>query len=158
MSSASSASLASAALVRRMKPPPVASSPAAARASSSAWTSAIIRARSCSRSSCEPIFCEMPMCWSCGRKTSSRPAIETCVDSRAPLVPIGSLITCTVSVWPSKMIRSIGGGGTAPGEWSPREVPPLTWTSAMCRNAARSRPISTNADCMPGSTRATLPV
>ena len=63
-----------------------------------------MRARSCSRSSCEPIFCEMPMCWSCGRKTSRRPAIEIWVDSRAPLVPIGSLMTCTVSVWPSKMM------------------------------------------------------
>ena len=52
---------------------------------------------------------------SCGRNTSRRPAIEICVDSRAPLVPIGSLITCTVSVWPSKTMRSIGGGGTAPG-------------------------------------------
>src|SRR4029079_14595796 len=29
--------------------------------------------------------------------------------------------------------------------------------SPMCRNAARSSPISTNALCMPGSTRATLP-
>jgi hypothetical protein len=32
----------------------------------------------------------------------------TCVDSRAPLVPIGSLTTCTVSVWPSKTSFSIG--------------------------------------------------
>jgi hypothetical protein len=54
------------------------------RARSSACESAIIRARSCSRSSCEPIFCEMPMCWSCGRKTSRRPAIEIWVDRRAP--------------------------------------------------------------------------
>ena len=29
--------------------------------------------------------------------------------------------------------------------------------SATCRNAARARPISTNADCMPGSTRHTRP-
>ena len=117
-----------------------------------------MRVRSCSRSSGEPIFCEMPMCVSCGRKTSRRPAIEICVDSRAPLVPIGSLMTWTVSVWPSKTSRSIGGGGTAPGPWSLREVPLPVNTSAMCRKAARSRPMSTNADCMPGSTRATLPV
>ena len=80
MSSASSASVASAALVRRMKPPPIASPPSAARAATSACTSAAMRARSCSRSSGEPIFCEMPMWSSCGRKTSSRPAIEICVD------------------------------------------------------------------------------
>ena len=91
---------------------------------SSLPTSACMRARSCSRSSGEPIFCEMPMCSSCGRKTSSRPAIEIWVDSRAPLVPIGSLITCTVSVWPSKTIRSIGGGTPLP--CSARAVPPLT--------------------------------
>jgi ribonuclease G len=30
--------------------------------------------------------------------------------------------------------------------------------SATCRNAARSRPMSTKADCMPGSTRATRPM
>jgi hypothetical protein len=55
MSSASSSSVASAALVRRMKPPPLGASPAAG------WTSAVMRARNCSRSSGEPIFCEMPM-------------------------------------------------------------------------------------------------
>ena len=32
----------------------------------------------------------------------------TCVESRAPLVPIGSFTTCTISVWPSKTIFSIG--------------------------------------------------
>ena len=32
----------------------------------------------------------------------------TCVESRAPLVPIGSLITCTSSDWPSCRIFSIG--------------------------------------------------
>ena len=73
-----------------------------------ACTSAAMRARSCSRSSGEPIFCEMPTWSSCGRNTSSRPAIVICVDRRAPLVPIGSLITCTVSVWPSKTCCSIG--------------------------------------------------
>jgi hypothetical protein len=39
-----------------------------------------------------------------------RPAIEICVDRRAPLVPIGSLITCTVSTWPSNSSFSIGVG------------------------------------------------
>ena len=81
-----------------------------------------------------------------------RPAIEICVDSRAPLVPIGSLITCTSSVWPSNTWRSIGTSG-APST----RAPLLVCRSATCRKAARSRPTSTNALCMPGSTRATLP-
>ena len=37
--------------------------------------------------------------------------MQICVDRRAPLVPIGSLITCTVSTWPSNRIFSIGVGG-----------------------------------------------
>jgi hypothetical protein len=41
--------------------------------------------RSCSRSSSPSIRCEMPMCRSCGRYTSSRPAMLICVDSRAPI-------------------------------------------------------------------------
>ena len=80
------------------------------------------------------------------------------VDSRAPLVPIGSLITCTISDWPSNTCFSMGTCG-----WLLRTKPggsPSGWrcqTSATCRNAARSRPMSMKADCMPGSTRATLP-
>jgi hypothetical protein len=165
MSSASSASVASAAAVRRMKPSP--SLPA--RAAS--------RARNCSRSSGTPIFCETPMWGSCGRYTSMRPAMLTCVESRAPLLPIGSLTTWTTSVWPSESSRSMGCGGAT---WAGRLLPlplasalpvlpfplplplpccaPGTWTSATCRNAARSSPMSTNADCIPGSTRTTLPV
>src|SRR5436853_275054 len=82
--------LAAAALVRRMKPPlSPGVSPAAARAATSSCASALTRARSCSRSSGEPIFCEIPTWSSCGRKTSSRPAIEIWVERRAPLVPIG---------------------------------------------------------------------
>ena len=42
-----------------------------------------------------------------------RPAIEICVDSRAPLVPMASLMTCTVSVWPSKTRFSIGTCGAS---------------------------------------------
>ena len=42
-----------------------------------------------------------------------RPAIDTCVDRRAPLVPMASLMTCTVSVWPSKTWRSMGTGGAS---------------------------------------------
>jgi hypothetical protein len=74
------------------------------------------------------------------------------------LVPIGSLITCTVSVWPSKISRSIGGGGTAPGPVVVREVAVAEEHVGDVQEGARSRPMSMNADCMPGSTRATLPV
>src|SRR6218665_2034023 len=31
-----------------------------------------------------------------------------CVDRRAPLVPMGSLMTCTISAWPSNTCFSIG--------------------------------------------------
>jgi hypothetical protein len=77
------------------------------------------------------------------------------LDRRAPLVPIGSLITCTISGWPSNTRFSMGTAG-----WPLR--PPSSCgrapcRSATCRNAARSRPMSMKADCMPGSTRATLP-
>ena len=80
-----------------------------------------------------------------------RPAIEIWVDSRAPLVPIGSLITCTVSAWPSNSSFSIGSAGAEPSCVRAVQM------SATCRKAARSRPMSMKADCMPGSTRTTLP-
>src|SRR3954469_15657581 len=82
-----------------------------------------------------------------------RPAIEICVDRRAPFVPIGSLITCTVSTWPSNSSFSIGVGvALVPSCGRASQM------SATCRNAARSRPMSMKADCMPGSTRTTLPM
>ena len=93
------------------------------------------------------------MCESCGRYTSSRPAIEICVESRAPLVPIGSLTTCTMSGCPSARIFSIG---RVAADGSP--FCRSSQMSATCRNAARSSPISMNADCMPGSTRTTRPM
>ena len=86
-----------------------------------------------------------------GRRAAG-PARLTCVDSRAPLVPIGSLITCTSSDWPSCRIFSIGRVSAPPWPFCR-----CSQMSAMCRNAARSRPISTNALCIPGSTRATRP-
>src|SRR5258706_3911514 len=80
-----------------------------------------------------------------------RPAIEACVESRAPLVPIGSFTTCTSSGWPSARMRSIGRS-------EPFACRRCSQMSATCRNAARSSPISTNAAWMPGSTRATRPM
>src|SRR6188508_2954522 len=74
--------------------------------------------------------------------------MEICVERRAPFEPIGSFTTCTRIGWPSASILSIGRFLLSP---------PLSFMSATWRNPARSRPISTNADCMPGSTRATRP-
>ncbi len=45
-----------------------------------------------------------------------RPAMEICVDSRAPLVPIGSLTTCTTMLCPSarmRLDRPLGGSPSA---------------------------------------------
>ena len=69
------------------------------------------------------------------------------------MVPIGSLTTCTMIGWPSARIRSIGRvvADDSPF-WRSSQM------SATCRNAARSSPISMNADCMPGSTRTTRPM
>ena len=149
MSSASSASVESSPLVRKMKPPPppVDLSP----------TSACSRARSASRSA-GGIFCDTPTWSSCGKNTSRRPAMLICVDRRAPLVPMGSLMTCTMSDWPSNTCFSMGNCGSvlranaggSPSGWR-------FHTSATCKKAARSSPMSMNADCMPGSTRETLP-
>src|SRR5574343_487088 len=77
-----------------------------------------------------------------------RPAIEICVDSRAPLVPIGSLTTWTTMLWPSCRIFSIGRSVA---------VSRGCQMSATCRKAVRSRPTSMNADCMPGRMRQTRP-
>ncbi|MNN31871.1 hypothetical protein D3C81_1455730 [compost metagenome] len=141
MSLPSSSSLASSAMVRTMKPP-----------RSSRGTSPCTRARSASRSTSPSMRCEMPICGSWGRYTSVRPAMLICVDSRAPLVPMGSLMTCTIRAWPSNSVFSMASCA----------VPFLSGSrgcqmSATCRKAARSRPMSMNADCMPGSTRTTLP-
>ena len=123
------------------------------------------RLLSCLRCS-RGIFCDTPMCLSCGKNTSNRPDRLICVDSRAPFVPIGSLMTCTSSVCPSKTCFSIGGSckGTSDLVFAFSLASGSVWRklilltkSATCKNAARSSPISMNADCMPGNTRATLP-
>src|SRR3569832_73470 len=101
-----SASDASSAMVRMMKPP-----------FSSGGNRLFTLLRKASRSASFSMRCEMPMCGSCGRYTSMRPAMEICVDRRAPLVPIGSLLTCTMTAWPSYSSFSIGSGGA---DWPPR--------------------------------------
>src|SRR5471032_1566468 len=77
-----------------------------------------------------------------------RPAMEICVDSRAPLVPMGSLMTCTVSTWPSKRIFSIGVGAAC--AFCGPSCGRASQMSATCKNAARSRPMSMKADCVAG--------
>ena len=66
------------------------------------------------------------------------------VVRRAPLVPRGSLTTCTTSSSPSR---------TSSWMCSPRGSPSAPMMSEACRKAARSSPISTKAACIPGSTR-----
>src|SRR5471030_1138583 len=66
-----------------------------------------------------------------------RPAMEICVDSRAPLVPMGSLMTCTVSTWPSKRIFSIGVGAAC--AFCGPSCGRASQMSATCKNAARQR-------------------
>ena len=151
MSSLNSASLASSPLVRKIKPP---ESPWL-ELSVASFCSLARKISRCSRG----IFCDTPTCWSCGRNTSNRPAMLICEDKRAPLVPIGSLMTCTIKDWPSNTCFSIGniGGGL---DWSESawRAATLLIKSATCKKAALSRPISIKADCMPGKTRATLPM
>src|SRR3546814_1641830 len=73
-----------------------------------------------------------------------------CVVSRAPLLPIGSLTTCTTISWPSRSNSLIGGTGCG-CDGGASSSPAISGvgseriTSLACRNAARSRPISTNA-------------
>ncbi|CFW45191.1 Uncharacterised protein [Bordetella pertussis] len=140
-SAAISSSVAPSACVRTMKPP-----------FSSGGISACRRSRNWVRSDSESIFCEMPMWGSCGRYTSMRPAMLICVDSRAPLVPSGSLMTCTIRVCPSNSSFSIG-----VGVWPWLRSLRFSRRSAIWMKAARSRPISMKALCMPGSTRTTRP-
>ena len=64
-----------------------------------------------------------------------------CVDSRAPLVPIGSLITCTSQ----RLALRTPGARSAPAARRSMRAPLLLCRSATCRKAARSRPMSMKA-------------
>ena len=153
MSSAKASSVASSALVRRMKPPSDSVRVTKRWRSASRWAGGI--------------FCDTPMCWSWGKYTNKRPAMLICEVSRAPLVPIGSLSTCTKIAWPSKICFSMASAGSAMS-WPASLLPSVGLAraclaamlgnkSATCKNAARSKPMSMKADCMPGKTRETLP-
>jgi hypothetical protein len=72
--------------------------------------------------------------------------MDTCVERRAPLLPMGSLTTLhqqRLALGEDLLDRPLG---AFPLPLTARAVQ----MSATCRNAARGRPISTNADCMPG--------
>ena len=47
----------------------------------------------------------------CGSSTMYREGMLICVVRRAPLLPIGSLTTCTTMSWPSRTSSTIGRGG-----------------------------------------------
>ena len=49
----------------------------------------------------------MPVIWPSGTKTRYRPGSEICEVRRAPLCPIGSLVTCTSTVSPEDSAFSI---------------------------------------------------
>jgi hypothetical protein len=113
-------------------------------------------------------------------ETSKRPATLICAVNRAPLLPMGSFNTWTINAWPSKIWRSMGSTGSgantlglpcasldaaslealSAGARSRGIVclaAMLGIRSATCKKAARSSPMSMNADCMPGKTLDTLP-
>ena len=92
-----------------------------------------------------------------------------CDVTRAPFVPIGSLATWTRISCPFWTRSSMGrtsrgaGGATSAASTSPScaRVGGSSSSPGMseaCRNAAFSRPMSTKAACIPGSTRTTLPL
>ena len=64
-----------------------------------------------------------------------RPAMLICVDSRAPLMPMASLMTCTVSVWPSEHL-ALDGRHRVAAAAAVAPPPPCGCRSATCRNAA----------------------
>src|SRR5207342_2318502 len=94
--------------------------------------------------------------------------MEICVVRRAPLLPIGSFTTCTTISCPSCTSAEIEGVGCGGGGGALSPLPSTLPASCgscgtrrmseACRNAARSRPISTKAACMPGITRCTRPL
>ncbi len=70
--------------------------------------------RSRLRSSRASIFLDTPTWSTVGMNTRNRPAIVACEVSRAPLVPSGSLTTCTRISWPALSSVSILGSSPLP--------------------------------------------
>src|SRR3546814_20777443 len=86
-----------------------------------------------------------------------------CVVNRAPLLPIGSLTTCTTISWPSRSSSLIGGTGCG-CDGGASSSPAISGvdsehiTSLACRNAAPSRPNPTNAASLPATPRPPRPL
>ena len=79
------------------------------------------------------------------------------VVKRAPFVPSGSFTTCTTISCPSRTnseilltLNCFCSFSSTHSVWDTM--------SAACKKAAFSKPISTKADCIPGSTRVTRPL
>jgi hypothetical protein len=109
-----------------------------------------------------------------GMYTTCRPGSDTWLVARAPFVPIGSFEIWTAISWPSFRTSRIGvarvtrrccglpadpfpssASVSSPGTSAAKSSARIA--SSTCRNAARSRPTSTNAACIPGRTRVTRP-
>ena len=85
-----------------------------------------------------------------GTYTRYRPGRLTWLVSRAPLCPIGSLVTCTRIDWPDFSADSMRLD-------SPSRPLASKLTSPAYRTALRPLPMSTNAASIEGSTFCTLP-
>ena len=85
-----------------------------------------------------------------GTSTRKRPARVTCEVSRAPLCPIGSLVTCTSTGSPDLNASSMRRG------W-PSKRAESQFTSPAYSTPLRAWPMSTNAASMLGSTFCTRP-
>ena len=92
----------------------------------------------------------MPVIEPSGTYTRKRPGSEIWLVSRAPLCPIGSLVTWTSTESPDLSADSMRRG------W-PSSPAASQLTSPAYSTALRPRPMSTNAASMLGSTFCTLP-
>jgi hypothetical protein len=105
---------------------------------------------------------DTPMWSTPGMSTQKRPGRLTCCVTRGPFVPMDSLVIWTRTSWPFFKWSSIFGtgarrrrlGSPVISSASDRSSSPDSDSarSEACRNPVLGRPMSTNADCMPGST------
>ncbi len=118
------------------------------------------------RSSRSTILRETPACLSPGMRTRYRPGMESRQETFGPLVPIGSLITWTITSWPffkwSWMFSSCLGSDERAAAESSRSNPSKSMIdsrrSLEWRKAVRESPRSRNAAWMPGKTALTTPL
>jgi len=86
-----------------------------------------------------------------------RPAIDSCIDSRAPFVFRGSLTTCTMISCPGLSSCAIRCPLPLTRPRRCTSTPGMTMSST-CRKPFLSIPMSTNAASRPGRTLSTLPL